>query len=163
MKENKSINVKLKFSLTQDERGIITRILRKGKDSVRVFKRARILELFDSGQTSPKIAKAVGVTPETVRRIGWNYIKGGLNQALYDSPRPGAEKKLTKKQEAHIIAIVCSDPPNGYSRWSIRLLTEKIIEKKIADSIGRETIRVLLKSQGIKPWLEKNVVRSGIK
>ncbi len=163
MKKKKSINVKLSFSLQKKERERIKIILSKGKESVRVIKRARVLELFDEGNTSPTIAEYVGVTAETARRIGWNYVKGGLENALYDSPRPGVKRKFTDKQEAHIVALVCSDPPKGYDRWSVRLLTEEVIKYKITDSIGRETVRLLLKSHGIKPWREKNVVRSRIK
>ena len=147
MKEKLSYNVKLSFKLTNEERETINRILTKGKTSVRIFKRAQ--------------ASFVGITAETVRRIGWNYVHEGLERALYDLPHKGAEKLLTKKQETHIIALVCSDPPEGYDRWSIRLLTEEVMKRKIVDSVGRETIRVLLKSHGIKPWREKNVVRYG--
>ena len=161
MKEKLSYNVKLAFNLTNEERDTIKRILTKGKSSARVFKRAQVLKLFDEGKTSPTIASFVGSTAETVRRIGWNYVHEGLKRALYDLPHIGAEKLLTINQETHIIALVCSDPPEGYDRWSIRLLTEEVEKRKIVDSVGRETIRVLLKSHGIKPWREKNVVRNG--
>ena len=159
MRVKQSYNVKLSFNLSDEDRKIIDRILRKGKTSVRVFKRAQVLRHFDEGKTSPAIATFVGVTPETARRIGWNYVHEGLERALYDLPRPGADKKLTSKQETQIVALVCSDPPEGFDNWSIRLLTKEVIKKKIVDSVGRETIRVLLKSHGIKPWREKNVVR----
>ena len=158
MREKNSYNVKLSFTLSDEDRGIIRAILSTGKTSARVFKRAQVLKHFDNGKTSPDIAIFVGVTAETVRRIGWNYVREGLNRALYDLPRPGADKKLTKKQETHIVALVCSDPPEGYSRWSIRLLTSEVIKRNIVNSVGRETIRILLNSHGIKPWREKNVV-----
>lgn len=150
--------IKVKFKLKSFEKDKIKLILSKGKESVRVIRRARVLELFDQGLTSPTIAKYVGATAETARRIGWNYMKEGINSALYDKPRPGKEKLLTKKQENMIIALVCSDPPEGNSRWTIMLLKEEAIKRKIVDSVGRETIRVLLKSHGLKPWREKNVV-----
>jgi len=161
MREKLSYNVKLSFNLTNEERETIDRILTKGKTSARVFKRAQVLMHFDERKSSPTIASFVGVTVETVRRIGWNYLQEGLNRALYDLPHQGAAKLLTKKQETHIIALVCSDPPEGYDRWSIRLLTEEVMKRKIVNSVGRETIRILLKSHEIKPWREKNVVRAG--
>jgi len=158
MKTKKSYNVKLAFNLSDAERVRINNILSKSQSPARVFKRALVLKHFDEGKTSPDIAVFVGVTAETVRKIGWNYVNEGLNRALYDLPRPGGEKKLTPKQQTHIIALVCSDPPEGFERWSIRLLTEEVRKRKIVDSVGRETIRILLKSHGIKPWREKNVV-----
>ena len=159
--KQKSKNVKLAFHLTQEEKEAVKSILSKGKESVRVIKRARVLELFDEGLTSPKISQYVGVTAETVRRIGWNYVNEGLERAFYEAPRPGGKKKISQTEEAHIVALVCSDPPEGYDRWSVRLLTEEVIKRGIVPSIGRETIRVILKSHGIKPWREKNVVRGG--
>ena len=160
MKGKNSYNVKLSFKLKDEDHKTIADLLTKGKTSARVFKRAQVLRHFDEGNTSPDIAIFVGVTAETARRIGWNYVHEGLERALYDLPRKGGEKKLTDKQETHIVALVCSDPPEGYERWSIRLLTEEVIKRKIVKSVGRETIRILLKSHGIKPWREKNVVHT---
>jgi putative transposase len=157
--KKKSKNVKLAFQLREEEKRKVKEILNKGKASARIFKRARVLELFDEGLTSPTIALYVGVTAETARRIGWNYVNEGLDRALYEAPRSGVEKKISQKEETRIVALVCSDPPEGYDRWSVRLLTEEVKRRKIVDSIGRETIRVILKSHGIKPWREKNVVR----
>ena len=160
MKRKNSYNVKLSFKLSDEDRKTIDDLLTKGKTSARVFKRAQVLRHFDKGNTSPAIAIFVGVTAETVRKIGWHYVRKGLERALYDLPRPGKDKKLTDRQVTHIVALVCSDPPEGYERWSIRLLTEEVIKRKIVKSVGRETIRILLKSHGIKPWREKNVVRT---
>lgn len=157
--KQKSKNVKLVLSLAEEEKEKVKKILKRGKVSARIFKRARVLELFDEGLTSPTISQYVGVTAETVRRIGWNYVKEGLDRALYDAPRPGGKKKLSQAVETRIVALACSDPPEGYDRWSVRLLTEEVKKQKIVDSIGRETIRIILKSHGIKPWREKNVVR----
>lgn len=158
MRGKNSYNVKLSFRLSDEDRKTIDDLLTKGKTSARIFKRAQVLRHFDEGKSSPDIAIFVGVTAETARRIGWNYIHKDLKRALYDLPRPGKAKKLTNRQETHIVALVCSDPPEGYERWSIRLLTEEVIKRKIVKSVGRETIRILLKSHGIKPWREKNVV-----
>jgi len=158
--EKKSINVKLAFRLKSSERDKLNKLVSKGKESARVYTRARILLLFDKGKTSPKISKVIGATAETVRRIGWNYYNHGLERALYDLPRSGAKPKISDKVKTHIAALACSDPPDGYSRWSIILLTEEIIKTKIVDNISRETVRLILSSHGIKPWREKNVVRT---
>ncbi|HMD12994.1 MAG TPA: helix-turn-helix domain-containing protein [Bacteroidota bacterium] len=163
MKDKNSYNVKLKIKLKAAERIKVKEILSKGKESVRVIKRVQVLDLFDQGYTSPTIAEYVGVTAETARRIGWNYKEGGLERAIYELSRPGMERTLSEKQANYIIAMVCTDPPEGRDRWTIRLITEESMKRKIVSSVGRETIRVLLKTHDLKPWREKNVVHSGIK
>jgi len=133
---------------------------RGGVESVRVLKRARALELMNEGKSPNQAGAAVGVSPETARRIGWRYIDAGLEDALYEKPRPGNDKLLNKKQETKLIAIACSEPPEGYARWSTALLAEELIRQDVIDKISRETVRVILNSHDLKPWREKNVVHS---
>ena len=161
MKTKKSRNVKISFKLKDEERQTIRKLLSKGKESVRIIKRAQVLNLFDKGYTSPGISKAVSMNAVTVRKIGWRYIEGGLKRALYDLPRPGNPRLLSEKQANQIIALVCSDAPEGYDRWTLELLAEKAIRKGIVPTVGRETIRILLKTHDLKPWREKNVVHPG--
>lgn len=160
MERKNSRNVKLFFILKDEERETIRILLSKGKESVRVIKRAQVITLFDKGYTSPGIAKAVGMNPVTVRDIGWRYLQGGLQRALYDLPRPGNPRLLTEKQANQIIAVVCSEAPEGYNRWTIELIVEEVIKRRIVKTVGRETIRILLKTHDLKPWREKNVVHS---
>lgn len=161
METYKSRNVKVSLKLKDTERETIRTLLSKGKESVRVIKRAQVLNLLDQGYTSPGIAKAVSMNAVTVREIGWRYIQEGLSRALYDLPRPGNPRLLSEKQANQIIAMVCSDAPVGYDRWTIELIVEKATKTGIVSTIGRETIRVLLKTHDIKPWREKNVVHTG--
>lgn len=158
MKKVKSRNVKISFTLEKDEKTKIHSILSKGVESVRIIKRAQVLNLFDKGYTSPGIAEAIGMSAVTVRRIGWRYLKEGLDKALYELPRPGNPRLLSEKQANQIIALVCSDAPDGYSRWTLELIAEQAIESGIVPTVGRETIRILLKTHDLKPWREKNVV-----
>jgi len=79
------------------------------------------------------------------------HQQGGLERALYERPRPGKRQR--------IIALACSQPPEGRARWTVRLLAEESVKRKLVPGIGRETIRVLLESHDLKPWREKNVVR----
>ena len=153
-------NSKLFLKLNFQELKKVKEMRSKGVLSVRVLRRARVLELFHKGLISPKVAEYVGVSPETARRIGWNYLEGGLEFALFDKPRPGKERALNETQANKIIAFVCSDPPDGRERWTIELIAEEAISRKIVQTVGRETIRVLLHSHDLKPWREKNVVRS---
>ncbi len=160
MKSGKDIKVKL--TLNDEDRTVLKSILSKGVKSVRVIKRAMVLNLFDKGHPSPEIAKSVGVSPETARRIAHNYNKEGINRALYDNPRPGNSKLLSEKESNEIIAMVCSDPPEGRQRWTLELLKKEAMHRKIVRTVGRETIRILLKKHDLKPWLKKNVVRSKV-
>jgi len=152
---------KLVITLNEEDKEKTKNLQRKGIESVRVVKRARILELLDVGLKSPKIATVVGVTSTTVRNIGWRYAESGLACALYDKPRPGKKRVLDKREESYVIAMVCSDPPEGYARWSVRLTTEEAYKRKIIrKKVSREKIRRMLKDHDFKPWREKNVVRS---
>lgn len=135
-------------------------LLQKGVAPVRVFKRARVLQLIDEGESIRSAAKGAGVAYRTARRIHQRYHEGGLQRALYDLPRPGAQPLLNKRQESQIIAIVCSAPPKGFARWSISLLRKAVLDRQIIDKIGDETIRLTLHRHDLKPWREKNVVRS---
>src|ERR1035441_10300435 len=101
----------------------------------------------------------IGTTPKAVREIGRRYLDYGLEQALYDKARPGAAPVLEDRQRRHIIAMVCSDPPEGCARWTIRLVAEEAVKRRLVPRIGRESIRLLLLHDDLKPWREKNVVR----
>jgi len=68
---------------------------------------------------------------------------------------------LSAQDRQRIVALVCGSPPEGRARWTVRLLTEEVVKRKLVPRVGRETIRVLLESHDLKPWREKNVVRGG--
>jgi transposase len=100
----------------------------------------------------------LGLAAKTVREIRDRYRQSGLERALYDKPRPGAVPRLDASQRQRVIAMVCSDPPEGRARWTVRLLTEEAIRRKLVSSVGRETIRVLLQNHDLQSWRGKNVV-----
>ena len=126
--------------------------------SARQWRRIRTLLLLGEGQTVRATALAVGGYPREISRDGKRYLTGGLAHALSDDPRPHPDKKLDSVQEANIVAMVCGPVPSGHARWTIRLVAEHAVKKRIVDGIGRETIRMLFASRGFKPWREKNVV-----
>ena len=148
--------------LGKKDRKQIAGMLNKGRESARVLRRASILRQLDQGQTAAQVANNVGVAPKTVRAIAQRYEEEGLAQALYEKPRPGKQRVLDASQSQRIIAMVCSRPPEGRARWSVRLIAEEAVKRKLAPKVGRETIRILLQSHDLKPWREKNVVRGGI-
>ncbi len=97
-------------------------ITRRGQSSGRKVKRALILCKADEGLTDRQVAEALMVGPATVGRVRQRFVEGGLERALNDLPRPGQRRKLDGKQEAHLVAVACSAPPEGHTRWTLRLL-----------------------------------------
>jgi len=137
-------------------------MMRGGVQSVRAIQRARTLLLLHERQSPPIVAKSVGITAQAVRNIGWRYAADGLARALTDLPRPGARPVLDPSQSQHIVAMVCADPPDGFARWTVRLIAQEAVKRKLVPTIGRETIRLLLLHHDLKPWREKKLVHRGI-
>ena len=144
--------------LGRKDRQQLAGMLTKGWESARVLRRASILRQLDQGQKAAQVATNVGVAAKTVRAVARRYEEQGLEPALYEKPRPGKQRVLDVKQSQRIIAMVCGSPPPGRARWSVRLIAEEAVKRKLAPQVGRETIRILLQSHELKPWREKNVV-----
>ena len=140
----------------------VAEMLRKGQDSARVLRRASILRQLDGGQKVAQVAENVGVARKTVRAIARRYEEEGLDSALYEKPRPGKERALNTGQSQRIVAMVCGPPPEGRSRWSVRLIAEEAVKRKLAPPVSRETIRILLENHDLKPWREKKLVHRRI-
>jgi putative transposase len=147
--------------LSKKDRKQIAGMLNKGWESARVLRRALLLRQIDQGQTARQVAVQVGVASKTVRAIARRYEEEGLESALYEKPRPGQQRRLDAGQSQRIIAMVCGPPPPGQARWSVRLIAAEAVKRKLAPKLGRETVRILLRSHDLKPWREKNVVRGG--
>src|SRR6516162_2128013 len=143
--------------LRKRDRMLVTEMLNKGRGSARVLRRASILRQLDRGQRAAQVADNVGVAPKTVRAIARRYVEEGLESALYEKPRPGQRRVLDAGQSQRIIAMVCGPPPQGQARWSVRLIAQEAVKRKLARRVGRETIRILLQHHELKPWREKNV------
>lgn len=103
------------------------------------------LLLADDGRTDEEIWNALQIGRSTVERTRRRFFELGLEAALSERPRPGKPPKLDAKQEAVLIALACSDPPDGYERWTMQLLADRLVELKVVDSIVDETVRRLLK------------------
>jgi Homeodomain-like domain len=129
--------------------------------TARTWRRILTLEHLHAGLTVDATAEAVGGYHREVSRVAKRYRAEGLLAALSDNPRPGGERKLDSVEESAIVALVCGPPPEGNSRWTIRLATSEVMKRGIVKHIGRETIRVTLASHDLKPWREKNVGRAG--
>jgi transposase len=132
--------------LSSEEKAELAELTKKGKTSARKLNRARILLLADEGQTDKAIAKTLDVGTSTVERTRKKFVEGGLQEALNELPRIGRERKLSGKQEAYLVALACSDPPEGRKRWTMKLLADKLIEFEVVDStVSDETVRRTLK------------------
>ncbi len=141
------------ITLTKEERTELSQLIKSGKHAARVLGRARILLLLDRSQgqsrTLQEIADAMLTSIGTVSNVKRRYLKGGLEQGLHDRPRPGAKPKIDGEVEAHLIAVVCSDPPEGHERWTLRLLADKLVELELVASISHVAVGDALKKTNL--------------
>jgi transposase len=149
---------RLHVRLPKRHRNKLEELLGGGIQRVRVVVRALTLSQLHQGKAASEVAANMGLNPKTVREIGRRYLEKGLGQALYDKQRPGAASLLDPSQSQQIIAMVCADPPPGYARWTIHLIVQEAVKRKLVPKVGRETIRVLLQHHDLQPWRKKNVV-----
>ena len=149
---------RLHVRLPKRHRDKLDSLLSGGIQPVRVVLRALTLSQLHQGKPASEVATDVRLTPKAVREIGRRYEVGGLKRALYDKERPGPAALLDEGQCQRIIAMVCSDPPAGYARWTVRMVAEEAVKRKLVPKVGRETIRMLLQNHDLQPWREKNVV-----
>ena len=145
--------------LKKSDRQKLDDVLAGGIQPVRTVLRALALAHLHDRKPVSEVAGMVRLTPKAVREIGRRYEDAGWDQALYDKPRPGAASVLEDSHKQRIIAMVCSDPPEGRARWTVRLVAEEAVKRKLVPKVGREAIRILLLHLDLKPWREKNVVR----
>jgi len=147
----------LGFDIAPKHQRELANLLSGGVQQVRVVLRALALLQLAKGASAPQIANVVPLTAEAIRSIGRRYLRGGLERALYEKQRPGAAEALDDSQKQRLIAMVCSNPPEGRARWTVRLVAEEAVKRKLVPRVGRETVRILLLSHDLKPWREKNV------
>src|SRR5437879_11186519 len=146
------MNVRYRVELSQAERNELTAMLSKGKRAARKLKRAQILLAADAGRSDDEIGRAVAVGGSAVYRTKRRFVEGNLERALSEDPRPGAERKLTGKEEALLVATACASPPEGRARWTLELLAGAMVNLTEHDSISRETVRRRLSENDLKPW-----------
>jgi transposase len=146
------MNVRYRVELTQAERNELGGLLSGGKQPARKLKRAQILLAADAGVSDEDIATNVGVGGSTVYRTKRRFVEGNLERALSEQPRPGAERKLTGKEEALLVATACSRAPAGRARWTLELLADALVKLTAHDSLSRETVRRRLAENHLKPW-----------
>lgn len=143
--------VRYKVTLTGDERIELENILKKGKHTSLEFRNACVLLNSDESESGKKysnedIAQILHITTKTVERLKQRFVEDGFDACLGRKPYPEVTNIKTDGDfEAHLIALSCSEAPQGYARWSLRLLADKMVELNFVDSISHESIRKTLK------------------
>lgn len=132
-------------TLTDDERHTLQEMTHTGTGGVRKMNRAHILLLADEGESDTAIAEALHTSLATVQRTRQRFVEDGVDDALQERRRSGASVKLDGRQEAFLVALACSDPPTGRTKWTMELLAEKLIDLRMVSSISDETVRLRLK------------------
>lgn len=139
------MKIKYRVDLADEERERLLALISKGKHGARSLARARILLKADEGMTDEAVASALNVGYATVGRVRQKFVEEGLERALKDGPHSGAKPKLDERQCAHLIAVACSEAPEGHDHWTLRLLAGKVVELGFAESYSHETVRQTLK------------------
>ncbi len=143
--------IRYKVTLTINERDQLKNILHKGKHPSLQFKNACILLNVDEGAhvekvTSAQIAQMLQINTKTIERLKQRFVEDGFEACIDRKAYPDVKvSKADGEFEAHLIAISCSKAPEGFSRWSLRMLAEKMVELEFAQSVSHETIRTVLK------------------
>ena len=137
---------KFLVDLSAGESEQLRQLVTRGKHSSRKVTRARILLLAADGATDEQVVASLKTAFATVKRTRKRFVEEGPG-CLNERPRRGQARKLTGKQEAHLIAVACSTPPEGRKRWTLRLLADKVVELGFAATIARETVRQVLKKR----------------
>ena len=131
--------------LTAEERDELEALTGKGSISARRLKRALVLLAADEGRKDEQIAESARVHRTTVEYLRKRFVEEGLEAALSERMRPGRERVLDGKQEAYLVALACSKPPEGRASWTMQLLADRLVELQIVESISDETVRRTLK------------------
>lgn len=137
--------------LSREERTRLLELTRKGKGRARQLRRAHVLLLADEGAKDEVIANSLHVSLSTVWRTRRRFVREKLDGALAERPRPGAKRKLDGKAEAFLVALACSDAPEGREHWTMQLLADRLVELELVDEISDETVRRVLKKGTSNP------------
>lgn len=139
------------IELSAEDQAKLTDIVTKGKSPARTILRANILlasnRRNERYMTISEVSKAYHTTPTTVQNVRTSYCEKGLEATINRKKRetPPVPAKVTGEVETHIVALACSKPPEGYSKWTLRLLADKTVQLGYIDSISHVTISTILK------------------
>jgi transposase len=146
-----AVEKKYRVTLTPGERAELNQLIRAGKSAARKLTHARIVLLADQAQGGParsisQITEALGVSKTTVCRVRERFVEEGLEAALVRKPTSRVyARKLDGRGEAHLVALACSQPPEGRVDWTLQLLADQMVVMQYADELSIETVRRVLK------------------
>jgi putative transposase len=149
LREVVAMKVKNQVKLRQKEQELLKQLISKGSEKARKMTRCRILLLAHEGKTDTQIIEALKVARNTIRQVRSRFVQEGLEAAINEQPRPGAPKRFTGRQKAKITAIACSEPPEGRSRWTLRLIADRAVELEMVDTISHQTVKRILKKTNL--------------
>jgi len=149
------MNVRYRVDLDEPERQQLQALMSGGTRAVRKIKRAQILLGADAGRTDEQIASNIQVGTATVYRTKRRFVEEGLERALAENTRRGAPRKLTTNEEAMLVALACSSPPQGRAKWTLALLAGEMVRLTSHEQISRATIGRRLGENDLKPWQRK--------
>lgn len=132
--------------LSEDQEGRLVEIVSRGAANARTIRRAHTLLYAWEGYSDERIAELLRCNPNTVRNTRKDFKDRGLS-CLYEKPRPGATPKLDGNAEAHLVALACSEAPDGRGHWTMQLLADKLVVLGLVDSVSDETVRRVLKNR----------------
>jgi transposase len=145
---------KYRVKLSEGQRAKLEELTSRGIIPVRKYKRARVLLLVDENseqgrKKDEEVVALVDTSLATVHRIRRQFVEEGLEATLNEKPRPGKPRTFDGKDRAAVIALACSEPPEGHARWSLRLLADKLVELQIVATISHRTVRDILKKTNL--------------
>lgn len=141
--------------LTDEARRQLQELVRSGTRPVRVVRRATILLKSDAGLTDLEIVEHVGYGERTVRNVRKRFCIEGLDRAIYDAPRSGTPPTFTARQQQQVVALACTEPPDGRTRWTLELLCKHAAQQGFVKSVSKSEVALWLKTHDLKPWRKK--------
>lgn len=145
MRENVKTMKKQHVKLTDQDRDFLKALISKGNLPARIYKRAIGLLELDRGKTYTAVSKTLNITLETLSAWATQYKQKGLEKTLHDQPRSGRPVEIDGNQRAKITALACSEVPECYEKWSLRLLAEKVVELRYCEHISHTEVAAILK------------------
>ncbi len=138
---------KYKVTLSDDERAELKQLVSTGESSARMIRRAHILLKSDAGWTDEAISEALEVSRQTVHDVRKQCVQEGVSKTIQRTSgrKAGGVKALDGVAEAHLVALTCSEPPEGHRRWTLRLLADRMVALEYVSAVSHETVRRTLK------------------
>lgn len=151
---------KIELKLKDEDLKYLNNFVKTGSHKSREVIRANVLLFLNEGKKCKEIEEYVKVSRNVIWKAKKRYLSEGLIPALIEKERTGQPRKYNPKHVAHLIALACTKAPEGRACWTVELITEEMRKLEGCETINRETVRLILKENGLKPWTKKNVVYS---